>query len=109
VTVFTKCMAAAARDGAASSPPNSQRNTLAAASAHVMAFSNHPARRSPDVVLSPDGLSATVAAGKGFGWARSKHGASPGSGVVTWGMQLGASGGRVYRMGVVSDAFQIVQ
>jgi hypothetical protein len=99
-------MAAATRDGAASSAPNSQRNTLAAASAHVLAFSDHPAHRSPDVVLSPDGLSATVAAGKEFGWVRSKQGASPGSGLLRWGMQLGASGGRVYRMGVVSDAFR---
>jgi hypothetical protein len=72
----------------------------------LFAFSADLAHKSRDVVLSPDGLVATVAAGGEFGWVRSERGIAAGSGVTRWTIQLGDGGGRVYKIGVVSHAFR---
>ena len=69
-------------------------------------FSSDAAHRAPDVLLSPDRLTVTRTSSAAYAWARSERGFPPGCGAVKWAVKLSEeSGGQVYKVGVVSDAF----
>jgi hypothetical protein len=90
------------RDGGAAAAP-----APAPASAHALFhFSSDAAHRAPDVLLSPDRLTVTRTSCIHWAWARSERGFPPACGAVKWAVKLSKeSGGLVYRVGVVSDAF----
>ena len=71
----------------------------------MLRFSSLAAHRAAAVVLSPDRLTVTQTSNEDA-WVRCERGFAPGCGAVKWAVKLGdGDGGRVYALGVVSDAF----
>ena len=71
----------------------------------MLRFSSLAAHRAAAVTLSPDRLTVTQTSTT-FAWVRCERGFAPGCGAVKWAVKLGdVHGGKVYILGVVSDAF----
>jgi hypothetical protein len=71
----------------------------------MLRFSSLAAHTAAAVVLSPDRLTVTQTSSNDA-WVRCVHGFPPGCGSVKWAVKLGdVPGGRVFLLGVVSDAF----
>ena len=71
----------------------------------MLRFSSLAAHRAAAVVLSPDRLTVTQTSNE-RAWVRCERGFAPGCGAVKWVEKLGDGGrGKVYLLGVVSDAF----